>query len=185
MADVKKVKGDKSQKSKKLDKSKILDKNKTVDKLQIVKALKQKENSSLSKMKDFEVIKKDYGLTAEDNNPTAVLHKMSEILEFYLKIIQQILQPEEFHALYEGNAFDDDYKMKLFDLYKRIIIAHRELLKAVIMNDDKNSASAIQFVHEEIKGVKPQMVDIVNKMQQSWKMESGKDVHRGPKQYFG
>jgi len=142
------------------------------------------ENAQLSMIKDFAIIKKDYDITEENLNLNAVLHKMSEILEFYLKLIQQILQPEEFHALYEGNAFDDIYKVKLFDLYKRLIIAHRELLKAVVMNDDKNSASAISFVHEEIKSVKPLMLDIINKMQQSWKTESGKDV-RGPKQYFG
>jgi len=151
----------------------------------LVKALKQQDNNPLFKMKDFEIIKKDYDLIEEIITPTVVLHKMSEILEFYLKIIQQILQPEEFHALYEGNAFDDTYKAKLFDLYKRIIIAHRELLKAVVMNDDKNSISAIQFVHEEIQGVKPQMLDIITKLQQSWKTESGKDMHSGPKQYFG
>jgi len=149
------------------------------------KVLKKTENNNLSKIKDFEIIKKDYDITEENLNSNAILHKMSEILEFYLKLIQQILQPEEFHALYESNAFDDAYKMKLFDLYKRIIIAHRELLKAVILNDDKNSASTIQFVHEEIKDVKPQMLDIINKMQQSWKNESSKDMHMGPKQYFG
>jgi len=149
------------------------------------KMVKPKTDNSLSKIKDFEIIKKDYDISEEDLNISAVLHKMSEVLEFYLKLIQQILQPEEFHALYETNAFDDSYKINLFDLYKRIIIAHRELLKAVIMNDDKNSVSTISFVHEEIKSIKPQMLDIINKIQQSWKAESGKDRLKGPKQYFG
>jgi hypothetical protein len=166
------------------DKRKGKTEKQEVAKVVQAKIIKTKVSNNLSSIKDFEAIKKDYDITEELLNSNAILHKMSEILEFYLKLIQQILQPEEFHALYEGNAFDDNYKAKLFDLYKRIIIAHRELLKAVIMNDDKNSASAIQFVHEEIKGVKPQMLDIVNKMQQSWKADSKKDG-RGPKQYFG
>ncbi len=142
-------------------------------------------NSPLLKLKDFEAIKKDYELTDETLTPTAAMHKMSEVLEFYLKLIQQILQPEEFHAVYECTAFTDSDKSKLFELYKRLIISHRELLKAIVMNDEKNSVSTVQFVHEEIKSVKPQMLDIITKMQSSWKKGGNAEVAKGPKQYFG
>jgi hypothetical protein len=139
----------------------------------------------LLKLKDFEAIKKDYELTDDSLTANAVMHKMSEILEFYLKLIQQVLQPEEFYAAYECNAFNDNDKSDLFELYKRLIISHRELLKAVIMNDEKNAISTVQFVHEEIKSVKPQMLEIVNKMQGSWKKGGNAEVSKGPKQYFG
>jgi hypothetical protein len=135
-------------------------------------------------LKNIDVMKREYDLQGETITPNLILHKMSEILELYLKMIQQILQPEEFHALYEANAFDDRDKAGLFELYKRLIIAHRELLKAVVMADEKNSLSTIQFIHDEIQGVKPQMLEIVKKLQQSWKAEK-KDRTKGTGQYFG
>lgn len=154
------------------------------------KALKSTLKSSLAnnpllKLKNFEEIKKDYEFTDETFVTGAVMHKMSEVIEFYLKLIQQILQPEEFHALYECTAFNDADKVKLFDLYKRLIVDHRELLKAVVMNDEKNTLSAIQFIHEEIKSAKPQILDTLSKMQSSWKKGGSVDSHKGTKQYFG
>lgn len=140
--------------------------------------------TSVILIKNIEELKRVYDLPDENINAMMIIHKMAETLEFYLKLIQQILQPEEFHSVYECNSFDDIDKAKLFDLYKRIIIAHRELLKATIVAEDKNSLSTIQFVHEEAKSVKPQMLDIIAKMQQSWK-DTGKDTQKGPKQYFG
>ena len=129
-------------------------------------------------------IAKYYDLPEENLTSSIILHKMSEILEFYLKTIQQILQPEEFHSLHECAVFDEAEKSRLFDLYRRIIIAHREILRAVILNDMKDSLSTVKFVHSEIIGVKPMMLDIVKKMQHSWK-NYGKDSKRGPTQYFG
>lgn len=136
-------------------------------------------------IKNIAELKRIYDMPDENITPMMILHKMSEVLEFYLKNIQQILQPEEFHALYECNAFSDADKLKLFDLYKRIIITHREILKAEITNDEKDSLSTIQFVHEEIKAVKPEMLEIVKKMQQSWKTDNREDARKGTKQYFG
>ena len=129
-------------------------------------------------------IAKYYDLSPENLTVGMILHKMSEVLEVYLKVIQQILQPEEFHSLHECIAFDDAEKSKMFELYRRIIITHREILRSLILNDLKDSLSTIKFVHSEILGVKPMMIDVVKKMQHSWKTYS-KDSRRGTMQYFG
>jgi hypothetical protein len=167
--------------------------DKSVEPLKPIKGDKPTKNESkpvknekaLLALKNIDVIKRDYDIQEETLTPNLILHKMSEILEIYLKTIQQILQPEEFHALYESNAFDEKDKAELFELYKRVIVAHRELLKAVIAADEKNSLSTIQFVHSEIQGVKGQMLEIVNRLQQSWKADAKKDRHKGTGQYFG
>jgi hypothetical protein len=140
--------------------------------------------NTLSTLKNIDELKKTYDLSEGIITPVIILHKMAETLELYLKIIQEILQPEEFNAVYECSSFTDADKPALFDLYKRIIIAHREILKALIVAEEKNSLSTIQFIHEEVQNVKPQMLKILEKMQQSWK-EVSKDKQRGPKQYFG
>jgi len=138
-------------------------------------------NALKSKIKNFDALVKEYELPDENLTVNAILRKMSETLELYLKIIQQILQPEEFHSLHECSIFEDKEKGELFDLYKRIIIVHREVLKAEIMNDEKNSLSTIQYVDEEIRVVKPDMVAIVKKLQESWKIVEKK----GDVRYFG
>jgi hypothetical protein len=147
---------------------------------------KGREDQSLvsSKLKDTAVIIKYYEVPEENLTLGAILHKMSEVLEMYLKTLQQILQPEEFHAIYECGTFTDKDKTKILELYKRMILAHREILKAFIINEESNSLSTIQFVHKEILGVKDEMLDVVKKMQQSWNADSkentGKQMH-----YFG
>ena len=134
-----------------------------------------------NKIKNFDALKRDYELIEENLTVLGILRKLSEHLELYLKIIQQILQPEEFHSLYECAIFDDKEKSMLLELYKRIIITHREILKAEIKNNEKDALATIQYVDEEIKAVKPEMLDIVKKMQDSWK----KDVKKDSQRYFG
>jgi len=165
--------------------AKKVDSKKVDLKVDLKKGKTKSKTSKALSINNIDLLIREYELPEEGLTPTIILHKMSETLELYLKLIQQILQPEEFHAVYECNAFNDTDKAGLFDLYKRLIITHRELLKAVILCEDKTSIATIQFVHEEIQGVKKQMLEIVEKMQQSWKTDSSKDKQKGTKQYFG
>jgi len=138
-----------------------------------------------SKIRMMSDMVKYYDLPPQGLTTGMVLHKMSEVLELYLKIIQQILQPEEFHSLHECAVFDDGEKSKLFELYGRVIIAHREILRALIFSDEKNNLSTIQLVHSEILAVKPMMLDVVKKMQHSWKEDLQKKTNQGIAHYFG
>jgi hypothetical protein len=137
-----------------------------------------------SRLKNIKEIIRYYDVPEEHLTLNVILHKMSEILEIYLKTLQQILQPEEFHAIYECNAFTEKDKTDILELYKRIILAHREILKALIINEEKNSSSTIQFVHQEITSVKGQMLGVVEKMQQSWNNNSKSSTDRQMR-YFG
>ena len=164
----------------------VQEKKEIVEKIENKKDSKNpKDNDKMSKLsskiKNFDIIKKDYELSEEDMTLNGILRKMSETLELYLKIIQQILQPEEFHSLHECNIFEDEEKAALFELYKRIIITHREILKSEIMNDEKDALSTIQYVHEEITSVRSEMVKIVKRLQDSWKIAEKKNSAR----YFG
>jgi hypothetical protein len=166
-------------------KNKKASKSAMTSKADIIPIKPNEMSKVLLTLKDIDVIKRDYDLSEEGLTPSAIVHKITEICELYLKIIQQILQPEEFHAVYECNEFDENDKSELFDLYKRIIILHRELLKSMIVADENNYLSTIQFAHAEMQDVKPKMIEILTKMQQSWKTETKKDSHKGSMQYFG
>jgi len=145
----------------------------------------EKRNPLASKIKNFDELVKEYELFDENLTFNMVLHKMAETLEFYLKIIQQLLQPEEFHSLYEANAFDDTQKSRLMDLYKKMIIVHRGILKAELLNDEKNSIAIIQLSNSEIQKFKPSMIEVIDRMRDSWKTEVKPDVNRKSANYFG
>jgi hypothetical protein len=149
------------------------------------KADKDKSNEKIkllkSKLKDFDELQKDYELTEEHSTLLSILRRLGDALEGYIKIIIQLLQPEEFHSLHECTAFDDEEKEKLFDLYKDLMIIHREILKAEVENDEDNSIATIAYVHTEMKKIKPDMMKIIQKMQESWKNVT----KRGKARYFG
>jgi Trp operon repressor len=101
--------------------------------------------------------------------------------EYYIKMLIQLLQPEEFHSLHECTIFDDDEKEHVFEIYKNLMITHRELLKAEILNNEKNNIATIQYAHTELKNIKPELYKIASKMQESWKRTETK----GKARYFG
>jgi hypothetical protein len=122
-----------------------------------------------------------YDIHDEYLNERAVLRKIIEHLEDYIKIIVQVLQPEEFHSMHECNAFDDADKKHLFEIYKKTMILHREILKKLIHNDTQAIIATIQHAHEELSGLKPEILRIIDKMQATWK----KSYSNGRAGYFG
>ena len=139
----------------------------------------------LSQLKDFEFIREYYDLSEDELKLHIVAGKLLEVLESYLKLIQQIVQPEEFYSLYESSAFDDTYKAKVMDLYKRIIVMHRELLKSELLHDKSFYLKTIESTHKLIIEIRPQILEIIDKMQKSWNNDSAKDINKGQTQYFG
>ena len=134
-----------------------------------------------AKIKNFQEILKEYNVTEPNLTPKMVLDKMTEHLEYYIKIVIQLLQPEEFHSLQECTMFDDKDKAEMFEIYKNMMILHREMMKSHVRNDDKDIIATIQYAHSEMKKLKPQILKILQKMQESWKITGT----NGKIRYFG
>jgi len=134
-----------------------------------------------AKLKNFDELKDVYDITEDSTTVKAVLRKISEYLEGYIKVLIQILQPEEFHSLYECTVFDDKEKEQIFDAYKAFMILHREILRSELGNNEKDMIATIQYAHTEIKNSKQVMIKIVEKMRDSWK----KDLKKSTARYFG
>lgn len=134
-----------------------------------------------AELKNVQEILREYHVPEDASHIKAVLEKMQERLEYYIKILIQILQPEEFHSLHECTVFDDSEKTKIFDMYKNMMILHREIIKSVILNEDKDMVATINYAHSELKKLKPEMINIINKMQYSWKRTGT----NGRVRYFG
>lgn len=130
---------------------------------------------------DAQEIIREYHVPEDAANIRVILEKLQERLEYYIKIVTQILQPEEFHSLHECTIFDETEKVDIFELYKNMMILHRELLKADIKNDEDDMLSTLTYAHSELTRFKPQMLVVVAKMQDSWKQKGT----NGRVRYFG
>ena len=134
-----------------------------------------------TELKNVQELIREYHVPEESLYLKNILEKMQERLEYYIKILIQILQPEEFHSLQECTAFDDSDKTRLFDIYKNMMILHREIIKSEIKNEEKDTVATINYAHSELKKFKPEMILIVHKMQDSWKVKGT----NGRVRYFG
>ncbi|HIH31221.1 TPA: hypothetical protein HA235_00790 [Candidatus Woesearchaeota archaeon] len=147
----------------------------------IDKSVKSNIQAVQSKIKNYQELLKEYHITDDHVTPKVILDKINEHLEYYIKILIQILQPEEFHSLHECTIFDDAEKAKIFEFYKNMMILHRELVKTHIKNTENDLITTIQYAHTEMKNYKPEMLKIIQKMQDSWK----KQASNGRMKYFG
>lgn len=159
---------------------KSLSTNKTNNNNKNIKKSNNKKDI-LSNIKNIRELVRIYDLPHEHLTPILILRKQAEILELYLKVLQGIIQPEEFHSLYEVSAFTDDDKAELMDLFREVMILHRDCLKVEILSNDIKTIETINKVHLEICDLKLKMYDVVLKMQNSWKSKQKKDNQR----YFG
>ncbi len=99
------------------------------------------------------------------------------------EIIGEIMQPEtSISALYESRVFNEKEKNRVFEIYRRIMILKRQADKLFIINDEKMDADFINSSLSEWKQIKPQIVDILTELEDSWK----KELERSDKlPYFG
>ncbi len=156
-------------------------KEKKPEKHSDTKQLEKRTAELKSNLQNIQELLKEYHVPEDAPHVKIVLEKMQERLEHYIKILIQILQPEEFHSLHECTSFDDSEKSKIFEMYKNMMILHREILKSEIRNEEKDIVATISYAHSELKKLKPEMINIIHKMQESWK----KTGTNGRVRYFG
>ncbi|MGV8151419.1 MAG: hypothetical protein ACP5NV_06865 [Candidatus Woesearchaeota archaeon] len=139
------------------------------------------KNVISQKIKNIQELLKEYHVSEENATSKVLLDKMNEQLEYYIKILLQILQPEEFHSLHECTVFDDKEKNTIFETYKNMMILHREIVKSEIKNVESDMIATIEYVHSELIKYKPEMIALIHKMQDSWKHQAS----NGRVRYFG
>jgi len=133
------------------------------------------------KIKYLQEIIKEYDVPLDNISSKAILEKIMEALEYYVKILLQLLQPEDFASLHECAIFNEPDKAKMFATYTDMMILDREILKSLIKNEEPDIIITISYAHSELKILKVEMIQIVQKMQDSWK-EKGTSSRM---KYFG
>nr|MCK4930237.1 hypothetical protein [Nanoarchaeota archaeon] len=112
-----------------------------------------------------------------------IINKMNERLEQTLKILGDIIQPENNLAnMYEAEGFSDDEKKNIFDLFKKISYYHKELLINDFTHEEDLAAELINKTFKEWKELKQEFLKILDKVKQYWKKETKSRLELG---YFG
>jgi len=138
-------------------------------------------------VKAYKVLKKKYNLPPLDELDNAfevntldaegfllreIIRKISEQIDSYGKLLEEVLQPEtHIGQMREANAFDEESKNKLYNLYKEIRFHYRKSHEALIEGTDKSCAEFINAYFKAVVVIREQMVGVMKELSQVWKID--------------
>lgn len=138
------------------------------------------------KLPEFKDLDKEFGigkLEETDFVLRSIINKMSERLEQVLKILGDIIQPDNnLSNLCEAEAFSDDEKKKIFELYKKISYYNKGLVINDFEHNEEAAADVINNVFKEWRALKQEFLKILKKIKEAWKKEALSKLELG---YFG
>ena len=98
----------------------------------------------------------------------SIREKMAERISHVRGVVEEVLQPDTNLAdLYESRVFSEEEKKRLFELYKKLMVADRRALELSILNDEQQDASFIKSFYEEWKRLKPQLAKFIRQLRES------------------
>ena len=159
----------------------------------------KKDKPEKDMQKEYELVKRKYALpdySALDKEfsfgqlePTdfvlrGVLSKMHDRLDYSIKILHAIIQPENDLAdMQEAEHFSDSEKKQVQEMFKRLSFYEKEFLIADFDYSDEAAASLInQFAREWLR-LKPDYLNLLRTMRETWK--SRESARRNDASYFG
>lgn len=88
-------------------------------------------------------------------------------------LVEEVLQPDtNLVNLYESRVFNETEKQGLFELYKKLMVVDRTLAELMIANDEKLDAQFIKSFAAEWKKIKPELLNFIRKLKDSWEKET-------------
>lgn len=111
-------------------------------------------------------------IESKDHLLRAIRRKIEERLEYYAKLLEELLQGEPtFTNLHELRDLTDDRKEKIYVLYKSIMGKVRESMEIAIENDEVRTADYIKSSHAFWQERKGELGTIIAQMKESWEKE--------------
>jgi len=137
-------------------------------------ALRKKHN-----LPEFEKLDTEFNISEieEDGRPLRQIRgKMEEKIEFFVEILNIILQPDanSFSDLYECRFFNDEEKAKALELFKELMIVDRGLIEAEVLSEEKADAESIREAYAVVCKIKSDILPLVRKMKDIWKRPTAK-----------
>lgn len=144
-------------------------------------ALKKKYN-----LPSFEILDNEFEISLiEDDffSLREIRRRVLEKIEFYIKILEDLLQTDiRVSTLYEIKSFDDSEMEYVFKIYQKLMKIMRESALLNLNNDEKKNADFIINVFKEWNEIKKELSKILEKLKCSWEKEEDKKEILG---YFG
>jgi len=123
------------------------------------------------KLPDFLILDKEFEFCEDEiKYPLKQVRKrMSEVVEGYGKIVEEVMHPESSIAgLYESKALDEVSKNSLFTCYKELMKLLRFALEVSLLNTEQDDAD---FINKSFSGwmkIKKDLLPIVRLLKTSW-----------------
>jgi hypothetical protein len=113
----------------------------------------------------------------------SIIFKILERFEYIIKMLNDIIQPENSLAdMYEAESLSDEEKKNAFELLKKTAYLQRELLIKEFEYTDDAAAASIIKVFKEWKDIKKEFLKLLEKIKDSWKSQAKSKIEEN---YFG
>jgi len=139
------------------------------------------------KLPEFESIDNDFEISYIEHDNfllREIRRKISDKIEFYIKILEDVLQPDtnSMTNMHEYRSFDEERKKVLFNFYKELMIFHRISLILECKLNEKEEAKFILDIYSNWENFKKEMERIFEEMKKSWISDTDVKEELG---YFG
>jgi hypothetical protein len=129
------------------------------------------------KLPKFEDLDKEFEISVIENEKfliREIINKIIERIDFFSKILEELLQPDTslLSSMHETRFFDEKDKENIYGLYKKLMIISRESFEVSLKRDEREEAVFVNKVFDEWKELKKDLLKFVDKMKDSWKKET-------------
>ena len=107
-------------------------------------------------------------LDAEKNPLRTIYSKISEKLENYASILEDLIQPSDMTSMQEIQVFSEEDKKIVLKLFKTMMKTHRKGLQVNVMGENEEFAKFINDFWKEWPSLKKELRLIFEKMEKSW-----------------
>ncbi|MFH1316775.1 MAG: hypothetical protein ABII01_04605 [Candidatus Woesearchaeota archaeon] len=125
---------------------------------------------------DFETLDRDFEASSIEEDRfllREIRKKIVEKIEFYSKILEDIVQPEAtVTSMHECKAFEENEKEQVYAVYMRMMAAHRKSITLSLEDGEPNEAKFIKEFTIAWKDIKPELIKIIKKLEESWKKDT-------------
>lgn len=121
----------------------------------------------------FEVMDYEFEISSIENDGYIIRRIVEQIvdeIEYLLKLLENILQPDtnSFSAMYECNCYSGEEKRQTLELFKKLMVFHREGVEKIVELEEKNSVDYVCRITKEWKNYRKQTLTTIKKLKQCW-----------------
>jgi hypothetical protein len=125
------------------------------------------------KLPDFNELNRELEISSIEETDfflRAIVRKSAEKLDFYAQLLENTLQPDtsNLYSMHEARVFSQEEKIKMNELYARMMKLARESIETSLDNTEENEAKFISLFYSEWKSMKKDLLVFTRKMKDSW-----------------